>query len=100
MLYGKVLVTLNIRPTPSTTYGYIGRLQIGDLVEADLNSGGWWHLTKITRAGQNVALPAADCYAYEGATNGYIQPVAPVVKVPFTLSVDGYKPYSGELEKA
>lgn len=87
MLYGKVLVGLNIRPTPGTTQNPIGQLKINDLVEAVINSSGWWKLSKITRGGQNIALPATDCWAYEGATNGYIQPIAPpgdVVPVKLT----------------
>ena len=76
-MYGKVLVNLNIRRTPSTQYAAIGQLAPNDIVQADSNVNGWWHLTAWTRSGAAMTLPGPDCYAYEGATNGFIAPVAP-----------------------
>lgn len=79
-MLGKVLVALNIRKQPNsdnTTNPAIGQLKAGDIVEADFETNGWWHLTKITRAGVGVALPSTECYAYEGSNNGYIQDITP-----------------------
>lgn len=51
MYYGKVTTDkLNIRSGPGTAYADIGDLFKGDLVEASELVGGWWHLTKATRA--------------------------------------------------
>lgn len=91
---GTVIVTeLNIRPTADTSQTSLGKLKQNDVVEASGVVAGWWKLTKITRGGVNVALPAAECYAYEGASKGYIRTEAapstgslPVIH----LSADGY----------
>ena len=82
MLKGTVLVDLNIRPSADTSQAAIGKLLKNDLVEASERVNGWWKLTKITRSGTNVALPAAVCYAYEGAANGYIRTDAIVTDPP------------------
>jgi len=74
MYTGTVLVTeLNIRPQANTSQPKIGTLKYNDKIEASAKENGWWKLTKITRAGLNVPLPASECYAYEGATGGYIR---------------------------
>lgn len=81
-MLGKVLVNLNIRRTPDSTQAPVGQLQPNDIVEAATEVNGWWQLTKIMRAGSAVALPLTTCYAYEGASNGYIQEItAPPVPV-------------------
>lgn len=79
MLIGEVIVTeLNIRPVAGTTQAAIGRLSLGDRVEASEEIAGWWRITKITsRAGVNVPLPGPSCYAYEGMNNGYIKDLTP-----------------------
>jgi lysozyme len=74
MITGTVLAgALNIRPSAGTTQTAIGQLVKDDIVEAASRNLGWWQLTKITRAGVNVPLPAVICYAYEGVNNGYIR---------------------------
>lgn len=70
---GKVLVNLNIRSGPSTTFAVLAQLAPNDVVEATANPNGWWKLSKITRGTQNIPLPAVECYAYEGDNVGYIQ---------------------------
>lgn len=99
-MYGKVLVNLNIRKTPGTTYAPIGQLAPNDVIEASINTSGWWKLTKITRGQQEIPLPALDCYAYEGASNGYIQPIAPVPAedrpVKVTVEMESGKVYVSE----
>ena len=82
MYQGTVLVGLNIRPSADTTQSVIGKLQVNDKLEADDVLNGWWHLTKITRAGANVPLPESNCYAYEGASQGYIRTDAVVTPPP------------------
>ena len=64
---------LNIRPGASTAQASIGKLNYGDKIEASVVETGWWKLTKITRGTTNMPLPAEICYAYEGATKGYIR---------------------------
>ena len=79
ILIGEVIVSeLNIRPTAGTTQAAIGRLRLGDRIEASEEVSGWWKITKITsRAGANVPLPGPTCYAYEGLNNGYIKELTP-----------------------
>jgi len=81
MLKGTVLVDLNIRPSADTTQAAIGKLLKNDLVEASERINGWWKLSKITRGGVNIPLPAASCYSYEGASSGYIR-LDEIVDVP------------------
>ena len=92
MYQGTVLASeLNIRPQANTTQSPLGKLLKDDKVEADTVSAGWWHLTKITRAGANVALPAANSYSYEGATKGYIRTdavIQPPASDPVTVEVN------------
>ena len=100
MLYGTVITTttLNIRSGPGTSYSDIGDLHNGDKLEASEPVGGWWRLTKVN--GVPVALTESFAFANGGL---YIRTDAAPVgtqRTPFTLSVDGYKPFSGELEKA
>lgn len=88
IMQGQVLVTLNIRRTSDTTQTPIGQLQPGDIVEASSRTNGWWRLTKITR-GVNVPLPAAECYAFEGATSGYIKLLSqPAADRPRKITVE------------
>ena len=75
IMIGKVLVNLNIRPTPGASLPAIGQLAPNDIVEASANLAGWWRLTKWTRNGVAKPLPAVDCYAYEGVSKGYIETV-------------------------
>lgn len=79
-------------------------LHAGDTIEADKNQYQWLHLTKIN----GIAITGEE-WASAGATQQYIgwawvpveEPPPPTpVKTPFTLNVDGYLPFSGELEKA
>lgn len=74
MATGKVLVNLNIRPTAGTQYAYIGQLAPNDIVEGTV-ANGWWKLTGWKRGGLTMTLPRLDCYAYEGANQGYIQTI-------------------------
>ena len=103
VISGTLASPLNIRSGPGTNYSDIGNLYIGDKLEASEKVGGWWKLTRIIRANGIVEIPAStETYSYE---NGglYIRTDSPPVgtqRTPFTLSVDGYKPFSGELEKA
>lgn len=87
-MQGQVLTGLNIRRTTDTTQAPIGQLQAGDIVEATTRTNGWWKLTRITR-GANVPLPAAECYAYEGANNGYIKLLSlPAADRPKRITVE------------
>ncbi|RPH37475.1 hypothetical protein EHM92_02605 [bacterium] len=85
-------------------------LVTGDTIEADWQDTTlpqWLHLTKI-----NGVAVVGEEWASAGTSQQYIgwqwvsvpsEPPPdpdPVVKTPFTLAVDGYKPYAGELEKA
>lgn len=99
MYKGTVLAnpSLNIRATPSGTY--LGKLNLNDKVEASVIVTGWWKLSKITRGGVNIPLPAPDCYAYEGSTHGYIRldetivdpPVGDLPVLHMTVGADGYE---------
>lgn len=74
MYQGTVLVSqLNIRPQSNTSQPKIGQLNLDDKIEASAIENGWWKLMRITRGNVNVPLPAPICYAYEGATHGYIR---------------------------
>lgn len=89
-LIGEVIVSeLNIRPVAGTTQAAIGRVRLGDRVEASGEVNGWWNITKITsRAGANVPLPGPSCYAYEGLNNGYIKDLTPApVPTPTTPKI-------------
>jgi hypothetical protein len=102
---GKVNTGLNIRSTPdsSSADNILGKLQSGDVVQAtEITATGWWKLLKITRGNMNVALPAADCYSFQGATSGYIQwltvvevaaPPAPGELPTVTIAIDGGEQY-------
>lgn len=78
-------------------------LKAGDQIEASENQFQWLHITKIN--GEPVAQEAT--WASAGAQQQYISwqwvtlpdPIPTPIKVPFSLNVDGYKPFSGELEK-
>lgn len=94
MLYGEVLVDLNIRKTADTTSAPIGLVKKGDRVEGHAEIRGWWSLVKITRAGQLIPLPAVPCYAYEGTTNGYIK----VVESPIPSAEDKPRKVTIEME--
>jgi GH25 family lysozyme M1 (1,4-beta-N-acetylmuramidase) len=84
-MIGKVLLNLNIRPTPGVSLPAIGQLAPNDIVEASTEFSGWWKLTKWTRAGVVKPLPATDCYAYEGVSNGYIQEITPPEPEPIAI---------------
>lgn len=74
MYKGTVITSgLNIRPMPNTSQPTLGKLFLNDKIEAVSVDLGWWKLSKITRAGNDIPLPAPDCYAYEGGTKGYIR---------------------------
>jgi GH25 family lysozyme M1 (1,4-beta-N-acetylmuramidase) len=83
-MIGQVIVTssLNIRQSAGTSLPAIGTLRPGDTVEASQVVHGWWRLTRITRAGANIPLPATECYAYEGDSQGYIRDITPPVEPP------------------
>ena len=73
MYKGTVLVTLNVRPQPDGL-PVLFKLFIGDKVETpETPINGWWRLTKVTRGTNVIRLPSTLCYAYEGASNGYIR---------------------------
>jgi lysozyme len=86
-LYGTVIqgtqaLPLNIRNGPGTSYDDIGNLYVGDKVEASDNLGGWWKLTKITRAAGGSIL-ATQSLGYAFANSGlYIRTDAPPVTPP------------------
>jgi lysozyme len=94
---------LNIRTGPGTSYPDVGDLLMNDKVETVRNVGGWLETVKIIRAANGsieTPIPSVWCKdSYCAAIPAPVEP-PPVVKTPFTLSVQGYKPYSGELEKA
>jgi lysozyme len=101
IMYGQVLTNLRIRNVPNSLSdsNIVGQLAPNDLVEGDNNFNGWWHLTKWTRGTTAMTLPAGDCWAYEGVTNGYIKPVAPPATSGHIveLYVDGVLKYREEL---
>lgn len=69
--FGEVKVTLNVRPAPSQN-PVLFKLLLKDKVEASEIRDGWWKLSKVTRGSNVLALPAQDCFAYQGENNGYI----------------------------
>jgi lysozyme len=89
-MQGKVLVNLFIRPTPGTQYAYVGQLAPNDIVEGTRLDTGWWKLSKWTRGTTVMTLPRLDCYAYEGASAGYIQTIAAPPPPPVDLKVPDY----------
>lgn len=88
--------SMNIRAAASATSTDIGDLLINDRVEVTVvqvsATDKWGKLSKITRAGTNVALPAAVCYVSLNTTGTveFIPPVAtlPVLPVSITLGDD------------
>lgn len=100
MVTGKLIVAeLNIRPTADTTKPAIGKLKMGDILEADSVKNGWWLVKKITRAGVNIPLPTPVCYAYEGVTRNYIQTLSSSTPpVPTTETVDKPRKVTIEME--
>lgn len=69
--FGEVKVTLNVRPAPSQN-PVLFKLLLKDKVEASAIADGWWKLSKVVRGSNVLALPAQDCFAYQGENNGYI----------------------------
>jgi hypothetical protein len=82
---------MNIRAAASITSTDVGDLFIGDRVEVTVvqisATDKWGKLSKITRAGANVALPAAVCYVSLNTTGTveYIPPVADSITMDITL---------------
>lgn len=73
-------VTLQIRNGPGTSYADVGDLKYGDKVEASEIIGGWWKLTRITRAGVDLPVPAN---GHASAGNGvYIKTDAVLTEPP------------------
>lgn len=92
LMYGKVnTAALNIRSGPGASYEDIGDLVSGDIVTASEIIGGWWHLVEINGVPVTRESWASGTYIVES------QPPAPE-RVPFTLTVAGFKPFEGELE--
>lgn len=109
---GTVVQTVRLRSGPGTDYPtalWNGRdyLQAGTGIKAIYppTDGKWLHLTEI-----QGAVVTGDLWSSAGSLQQYIAwhvvtvpdeppPPAPVKK-PFTLTVEGYKPFSGELEQA
>lgn len=93
----KNTTSLRIRTGPGATYAQIGGLYAGDVAYGESDPSGWFHISSIKRAnGTTQVINGWASAAYLTITA--VQP-APVT-VPFSLSIDGFKPYSGELEKA
>lgn len=65
--------TMNIRSAPSTSSTDIGDVLAGDQIEGVVTpvslTDKWLRLSKITRAGQSVPLPAPICYVSLNTTN-------------------------------
>jgi lysozyme len=89
---------MNIRAGASIGSADIGDLSIGDRVEVTVvqvsATDKWGKLSKITRAGANVALPAAVCYVSLNTTGTveYIPPPPVLVadiSINMTLKADG-----------
>ena len=80
---------INVRSTPEVTAtNDIGDLLPGQAITADDLQNGWLHI--LTPQVGWVSAAYVDYQTVPTTT----------VKVPFTLSVDGFKSFSGELEKA
>jgi hypothetical protein len=88
--------SMNIRSATSVTSTDIGDLLINDRIEVTIvqvsATDKWGKLSKITRAGANVALPAAVCYVSLNTTGTveFIPPVTilPILPVSITLGDD------------
>jgi GH25 family lysozyme M1 (1,4-beta-N-acetylmuramidase) len=82
---------MNIRAAASITSTDVGDLFIGDRVEVTVvqisATDKWGKLSKITRAGANVALPVAVCYVSLNTTGTveYIPPIADSITMDITL---------------
>ena len=104
MIIGTALATVKIRETPNGVE--TGRyLYAGDKIEADRHEMQWLHLTKIN----GVVQTSNNLWSSAGSQQQYISwqevptppdpPQPPVVgSAAFTLSVAGYKPFTGLLE--
>jgi hypothetical protein len=85
---------MNIRATASATGTDIGDLLINDRVEVTVvqvtSTDKWGKLSTITRAGVNVALPAAVCYVSLNTANTveFIPPAGDIA-IDMTLKADG-----------
>lgn len=119
MIFGRINTgALNVRQGPGANYMDLGDLTLNDHVVATEKVGGWWRLKDARRgswAGTEVVLTGGKTVAQRAAetndvwcSGAYIvevdgptqpPPPPPAGKTPFTLAVDGYKPFSGELEK-
>lgn len=84
---------MNIRAGASISSADIGDLSTGDRVEVTIiqvsATDKWGKLSKITRAGANVALPAAVCYVSLNTTGTveYITPVTTLPVLPVTITL-------------
>lgn len=110
VIYAKIKSFTNIRNGPYDSYPDIGDLVVGSTIEAvdttiDVIGRKWYRLSKatnpqggdiVTTLGKLVSDVVAWCYA--GNAEEYI-PTPTTTKVPFSIQVEGFRPYSGELEK-
>ena len=111
-MQGNVLRFTNIRSSYTQYSTDMGDLLAGDIVEVGNKVSGsdglmWYPLTNATRNGQPVVLTSGKTVANAGVNlwawvaNIELVPSPPPdqTKTPFSLTVDGFKPFSGELEK-
>lgn len=91
---------INIRTSPEVADNATGQYVLtGDIVESDVAQSGFIHIVNIYRNNVLVTIPPVSwCGAYYLEPTVYTPPV-PVVKVPFTFKADGFKLFSGDLEK-
>jgi hypothetical protein len=106
-IVGTVLTTVKVFDQPSSASTQVATLLKGNTITASSNTGTWLRL--LTRNGAYIS-GYANSRVGEGMTNGDITwrndavvpppPPPPVTTgTAFTLTIAGYKPYTGTLEK-
>jgi GH25 family lysozyme M1 (1,4-beta-N-acetylmuramidase) len=109
---GTVLLGYNLNIRKSDSSEIIGSLRVNDVVYGQVTNNRIYY-SKIYRANGTIETPGAMCSSAvsNGATPAVywmrltneteppVEPPAPVTKTTFTLQVQGYKEFNGELEK-
>jgi lysozyme len=87
--------TLQVRNGPGTNYADVGDLHYGDKVEASEVIGGWWKLTRITRADASTTMVLSNGTSFAFSNNGaYIRTDAVIAEPPAVTLKHTIKVYS------